>query len=54
VRRVPVPVTEEPGEGEWNIVAGETVIDPVFPGKRLANVAAKKAWAFPCFETRPF
>jgi hypothetical protein len=54
VKHVLVPVTEELGEGEWNIVAAETVINPVFPGKRLTHVTAKKAWAFPCFETKPF
>jgi hypothetical protein len=54
VRHVLGPVTEELGEDEWNIVAAETVINPVFPGKRLTYVTAKKAWAIPCSESKPF
>ena len=54
MRHVLVPVMEELGEGEWNIVAAETVINLVFPGKRLVNVTAKKAWAFPCSKTKAF
>jgi hypothetical protein len=46
VRRVLVPEREEPGEGEWNIVAAGTVINPVLPGKGLANVTGKEARAF--------
>jgi len=32
------------GEDEWKIIAAGTVINPIFAGKRLANVTAKKAW----------
>jgi len=54
VRHGPAETREELGEGEWKLLAAGTVINPVFPGKRLANVTAKKAWAFPCFKTKPF
>jgi hypothetical protein len=54
VRHVLALGSEELKEGEWKLVAAGTVINPVFPGKRLANVTAKKAWAFPCFKTKPF
>ncbi len=53
MRHVLVPATEEPGEDEWNIVAAETVINPVLSQKRLANVTAKRAWAFPYAEVKP-
>jgi hypothetical protein len=54
VRHVLALEREELKEGEWKLVAAGTVINPAFPGKRLANVTAKKAWAFPCFKTEPF
>jgi len=54
VKHVPVPVIEEPGEEEWEIIAAGTVTNPVFQEKRLANVTAKKAWEVPCFKTKPF
>ena len=48
------PVTEEPGEDGWRIIAAGTVTKRVFPGERLVNVTAKKAWAFPCSKIKPF
>jgi hypothetical protein len=47
-------VIEELEEGGWNMVAAGTVINLIFPGKRLVNVAAKKAWAFPCSKIKAF
>jgi hypothetical protein len=53
MRPVPVPIREEPGEGEWIIAAG-TVINPVFAEKRLNKVTAKKTREVRCFKTELF
>ena len=42
------------GEDEPKIIAAGAVTNPVLLEKRLVNVTAKKAWAFPCSKIKPF
>jgi hypothetical protein len=54
VRHGPAETREELAEGEWIIVAAETVINPVLTEKRFNNVTAKKAWAISCSKAELF
>ena len=51
MRHVLAPAKEETEEGEWIIAAAEAVINPIFAGRKLFNVTAKKAGEIPCSRT---